>query len=121
MESTGFNSPQRFFKDTIASNGFLVFNVKPIIKINLNGMLLYANDAGVRFLDLLSETLKVPAITYLLEECPVILEPHCSLDLCCNVKDLKYYFSVVAFKEAGYVGLYGYRLIHLNAPGIKVA
>ncbi len=33
---------------------------------------------------------------------------------------MHYYFSVVAFKEAGYVGLYGYRVVHVNTKSSLV-
>jgi|SRR5688572_22054563 len=95
--------------------GNKVYNVKPVIKISLDGILLYANNTGIDFLEMLSDYVKSPALKYLLKECPTILDPHCNLDICCQLYDMKYYFSVVAFKEAGYVGLYGYRLVHTNA------
>jgi hypothetical protein len=97
-----------------------VSNVKPVIKLSPEGILLYANTTGVDFLEMLSDYTRVPALNYLLKECPAILDPHCNIDLCCKLYDLKYYFSVVAFKEAGYVGMYGYRIVHLNSEN-KVA
>ena len=70
---------------------------------------------------MLADQIKRPAIKYLLEKCPGILDPHCNLDLCCKVYDVKYFFSVVAFKEAGYVGLYAYRTVYTNNFGSLVA
>ena len=104
-----------------SSNGTLVHNVRPIIKLSLDGILLYANTTGIDFLEMLSDQVKGPAIKYILEKCPGILDPHCNLDLCFQLYDMKFYFSVVAFKEAGYIGMYSYRQVHLNNPGTLVA
>jgi hypothetical protein len=99
---------------TIDYSGSKVYQVKPVIKISLDGILLYANNTGIDFLDSLSNFTKRPAINYLLETCPTLLDPHCNLDISLQINDMKYFFSVVAFKEAGYVGLYGYRQVHLD-------
>ena len=98
-----------------------VINIKPVIKLSPQGILLHANVTGIDFLDLLSNHLKFPAINYLLKECPSILDPHCNLDLTCRLNNILYYFSVVAFKEAGFVGLYGYRTVLSNTKKMLVA
>jgi len=115
METLGSASKSLRNGNESISEGSLVHNIKPVIKISLDGILLFANNTGIDFLEMLSDYVKTPALKYLLNECPEILDPHCNIDLCCQIYDMKYYFSIVAFKEAGYVGLYGYRLVHTRA------
>lgn len=102
-------------------DGIQVFQVKPVIKLSFDGILLFANSQGIDFLDELSAFVKQPAINFLIKNCPGMLDPHCNLDLCCQLSEIKYYFSVVAFKEAGYVGIYGYRLVHKRNSDSLVA
>ena len=97
------------------------FNVKPVIKLNFGGILIFANSSGIDFLEKLSSHLKVPAIGFLLKYCPSLLDPDCNLDVCLKLEDYNYYFSIVAFKEAGYVGLYGYRIEQNNYKGRVIA
>ena len=121
METGNTNSLQGLRQPKRALGTIRVINVNPVIKLSFDGILLFANNTGIDFLDMLSDYLKTPAVNYLLHECPEILNPHCNLDISCRLYDMNYYFSVVAFKEAGYVGLYGYRTVHTNTSGSLVA
>ena|SRR6187455_3265128 len=102
-------------------DGVQVFQVKPVIKLSFDGILLFANSQGIDFLDELAAFVKQPAIKFLINNCPSMLDPHCNIDLCCQLPDMKYYFSVVAFKEARYIGIYGYRMVRKSANGSLVA
>ncbi len=121
METSKMNKASRLSKSNTADNGIRVHNMNPVIKLTPEGILLFANSTGIDFLEMLADQVKEPALKYLLTNCPEILDPHCSLDLCCKIHEMNYYFSVVAFKEAGYVGLYGYRLVHLHSRDSLVA
>jgi len=101
-------------RHTSSLNSKMGIEIKPIIKISLEGFLISANSTGLDFLELLSAALKVPAISYIINHSPSILDPHCSIDVSYRILDTKYFFSAVAFREAGYVGLYGFRQIHLT-------
>ena len=93
----------------------------PVIKLSLEGILLSANNTGVDFLDMLSDYTKAPAINRLLKTYPSILDAHSNFDFKCRVYDTNYYFSAVAFKEAGFIGIYGYRLVHVTHTDNKLA
>jgi len=110
------------FRDSIrGANSIRIINVKPLIKLSFEGMLLHANSTGIDFLEMLSDYIKSPSIKYLIQSCPGMLDEHCNLDISVRIHDTVYYFSVVAFKEAGFVGMYGYRTVHVGKPGPLVA
>ena len=93
----------------------------PVIKLSLEGFLLAANDTGIDFLEMLSDYSKTPAVYKLLKKCPAILDPESNFDFTCRIYDTNYYFSVVSFKEAGYIGIYAYRIVHLHAAESQIA
>jgi hypothetical protein len=94
---------------------------QPVIKISFEGFLLFANTAGVEFLDVLSDYTKAPALTHLLNKYPDILHPESSMDICIQLYETCFYFSVVAFKEDGYTGIYGYHSVRNCYGDSKVA
>lgn len=104
---------------TVGSNNKM--KADAIIKISKQGMLLYANSSGIEFLDLISKSLKAPAINYILRIHPEILRPNCETDISFRINSMKFYFTVVSFDEAGYVGLYGTRIMQINIAGNMVA
>ena len=79
----------------------------PVIKIDFNGRILYANSASF---ELLHEWL-FPAIEYLpehfLKSNPEILNPDVDYSVPFRMKSTNWNFDVVGFKECGYIGLYG--------------
>lgn len=109
---------RKFSRKGNALNNLQHSEIKPVIKISLDGFLISANTTGIDFLELLADDLKVPAVNYLVKYNPSILDPNCSLDITYRIHDTKYFFSAVAFKEAGYVGLYGFRQVHVSSNGI---
>ena len=86
----------------------------PVIKLSLNGFLLYANPAGVEFLDVFSDYTGTSALTHLVNKFPGILNHNSNMDICIQLYETCYYFSVVAFPEDGYIGIYGYHSIRNN-------
>ena len=118
MGSTAVTSIGRFSIRANAMNNLMHSEIKPVIKISLQGFLISANSTGIDFLELLADDLKVPAINYLVKFNPAILDPDCSFDITYRIHDTKYFFSAIAFKEAGYVGLYGFRQVHINKQGL---
>ena len=111
----------RFVHPGVPGNKVPIITMRPVVKISFEGILLFANSAGIEFLELLSQNTGKPALNYLLKECPSILDSDCSLDINCTLNGKQYFFSVVAFKEAGYTGLYSYSVLHLNDTGKNVA
>ncbi len=121
MKTNHSSESKIFLQNTNAQSGSRFYHLDPVIKLSLNGMLIYANTTGIDFIDMLTDNLKRPALRYLLRTWPEILSPHCNFDFVCQVYDTRYHFSAVAFKEAGYVGLYGYRQVHKNLKNNLVA
>ena len=95
--------------------------VQPVIKISFEGFLLFANSEGVKFLDVLSDYTRTPALTHLLKKYPAILKHDINSDICIQLYETCFYFSVVAFKEAGYTGIYGFRSVRNCCGDSKVA
>jgi hypothetical protein len=102
-----FFSPRRQLKTKSAEG------IMPVVKISMNGFLISANGPGIEFLEQLSSGMKVSSINFIVKSCKALLEPNCSIDLCYELNNMKYFFSAVAFNEAGYVGLYCFRKMQL--------
>ena len=95
--------------------------VLPVIKLSFDGFLLFANSAGVEFLDVLSDYTKKSALTQLIKKYPTILNKDTNMDICIQLYETCYYFSVIAFREGGYTGIYGYRSVRKCCDDSRVA
>ena len=95
--------------------------LQPVIKLSFEGFLLFANNQGVEFLDVLSDYTRKPALTYLFKKYPQLLSPDSNTDICIQLYETCFYFSVVAFREGGYTGLYGYRSVRKSCGDSLVA
>ena len=93
----------------------------PVIKLSFGGFLLFANTAGVEFLDALSGISKAPALTYLVRKFPDLLDPECSRDISIQLFDTCYSFSIIPFKEDGYTGIYCFRSVKSKCGETLVA
>ena len=102
------HQPARMMEPSTTENTFSKKQIKPVIKLSPEGMLLYANSRGVAFLEVVHHEFRMPPVKYLISQYPELLDPACSVDVCIRIKNVSYYFSAVAFTEAGYIGLYGY-------------
>ena len=120
METVNFNQSE-MMRDTPSSGIPGKQAVQPVIKLSFGGFLLFANSQGVEFLDVLSDYTKKPALTYLFKKYPALLNPDSNMDICIQLYETCFYFSVVAFKEDGYTGIYGYRSARNNCGDSLVA
>jgi len=80
----------------------------PVIKLDFKGQLVYANEAAIEFLINSGGIKNGRAIAYIVAMNPGILNPDCALDINIRSGNSNYRFSVVGFREGGYVGLYGF-------------
>ena len=76
--------------------------------------MLYANDAGIDLIKALSSITETPAIRYITDRFPSVLDPGCEGDFEMTANNHRYSFSAIAFPEAGYVGLYFMPVTRVN-------
>ena len=86
----------------------------PVIHIDLNGRIRYANKASFPLLRewncLASDCLP----GYLVEQHPQLVNPEADFDLLIETTGAYFHLDVVGFRESGYIGLYGFRTINKN-------
>ena len=111
MKTLNYSEPDRSTRNTAL----------PVIKFDAHWNIIEANAAGVEFLDLLGGMLSEIPYSTLLANYPSIIKPDCCDDLCITLGADNYYFSAVAFSEAGYLGLYAYRIVYREAVPVRAA
>ena len=87
----------------------------PVIKIDSNGRILYANKASFQ---ILRDWLCTPndyLPEYFLRSNPGILNPDADFSLALMTKEMSLNFDVIGFKESGYIGLYGFDSLENNS------
>jgi len=87
----------------------------PVIKYSFNGELVSANQAGIELLCTIKGASFETTTEYMINNYPHLLKHHCSDDFVLAYKNSKYFFSAVAFDEAGYIGWYCYRIQELQS------
>jgi hypothetical protein len=87
----------------------------PVIKFDATWNVVESNASGIEFLDRIGGFLSEIPPNVLLANHPCIGDPDCCTDICVTLGTDNYYFSAVAFKEAGYLGLYAYRIVYREA------
>ncbi len=93
----------------------------PVIKFDSHWNIVEANGAGVEFLDLMGGIQSEIPSSLLLANYPFISKPDCCQDICITLGTDNYYFSAVAFRELGYLGLYAYRIVYREAVPVRAA
>jgi hypothetical protein len=80
----------------------------PVLKIDTNGKILYANQASFKYLRewINSKNEFIP--NYIININPSILNPDADFSISVNLKSANLKFDVIGFKECGYIGLYGF-------------
>ncbi len=96
----------------IISNGNQLYSPDqsefPVIKINLQGRILYANRASFQ---LLREWLCTPEQNlpeFFLMSNPGLLNAEADFSMPLVTRSIRLNFDVIGFKEQGYIGLYGF-------------
>jgi hypothetical protein len=82
-------------------------SLKPVLKIDIKGKILFANAAVFEFLHDLSwpESDHLPA--YFTGIYPGIFDSNADCTLAITTGQTNFLFDVIGFEEAGYIGLYG--------------
>lgn len=85
-----------------------------VLKIDLNGKILYANQPSFAALeDWLSCRIETLPGCFL-KQYPDILNPEADFSFSISVKSSVFSFDVIGFKESGYIGLYGFDAINVS-------
>ncbi len=93
----------------------------PVIKYSFNGDLVSANQAGIELLCTIKGSSLQKTIEYMISKYPHLLKHHCSDDFVLTYKNIQYFFSAVAFDEAGYIGWYCYNIQELQSNFMESA
>jgi hypothetical protein len=93
----------------------------PVIKFDNYWNIVEAIAPGVEFLDLLGGIQSEIPPSILMANYPCITQSDCCVDICITLGPDNYYFSAVAFPEAGYLGLYAYRIVYREAVPVRAA
>ncbi len=93
----------------------------PVIKYSFNGELVSANQAGIELLCTIKGTSLDKTIEYMISKYPHLLKRHCSDDFVLSYKNIQYFFSAVAFDEAGYIGWYCYNVQEVQSNFLETA
>jgi hypothetical protein len=80
----------------------------PVIKIDFEGTILYANKAAFGLIREWGCVTSRKLPVNLLNSHPELLDQHANVETEFPVSDGVVKFNVIAFSEAGYTGLYGY-------------
>jgi hypothetical protein len=91
----------------------------PVLKIDTNGKILYANNASFECLrDWLSgKSAFLPK--HIIHVNPNVLNPDADFSISVNEKTGVFNFDVIGFRESGFIGLYGFnslRAANVNNP-----
>ena len=86
-------------------------NQMPLVKLDFTMQVIECNETGIEFLNRMGGFLSEKAIWKLVAGNPCLLDESCCDDIVVTIDGDRYYFSAVAFREAGYIGLYGYRMV----------
>ncbi len=82
------------------------FFESPVVKIDSNGKILYANRASFELLNEWLTTSNDCLPDYFLKGNPGILNPNADFSVPFNTGTRNMNFDVIGFKESGYIGLY---------------
>lgn len=93
----------------------------PIIKYSFSGELVFANQAGIELLCTIKGASLEKTIEYMISKYSHLLMHHCSDDFVLTYKSVQYFFSAVAFDEAGYIGWYCYNTRELQSNFMESA
>lgn len=91
-------------------------NMFPVIKFSLDNKVIYHNTAAMAFMSTWGCELdkKIPSqLTKVLPGVFNVAEKFQTKDINIPYKEYLFRFAMIPFKEAGYIGLYGYR-VELN-------
>lgn len=86
----------------------------PVLKIDTNGKILYANHLSLDWLRewLIDQIAYLPK--YIINVNPDVLNPDANFSISVNVKTDVFNFDVIGFKESGFIGLYGFNSKPVN-------
>lgn len=93
----------------------------PVIKYSFNGELVSANQSGIEFLCTIKGASLEKTIEYMISKYPHLMMHHCSDDFVLSYNNIQYFFSAVAFDEAGYIGWYCYNVQKLQSDLLETA
>ncbi len=110
-----FSTPSDLFETTdqvtevsSINNSFPDESNFPVLKIDTNGKILYANHASFEWLHDWINHKNEYLPNYFLDVNPSILNPDADFSMSVNLKTNILSFDVIGFKESGYIGLYGF-------------
>jgi len=92
----------------------------PVIKIDFEGTILYANNAAFELIREWGGAASRKLPVNILNMHPELLDRHSDSETELSSSNRTVKFNVVAFREAGYTGLYGYDMEFFN-PEQKLA
>ena len=93
------------------SSDILLFPDKsnyPVLKIDTNGKILYANNASFEHLREWLNGKNAFLPKHIINVNPDVLNPDADFSISINVKSDVLNFDVIGFKECGFIGLYGF-------------
>jgi hypothetical protein len=102
------------------NNAFPDESMFPVLKIDTNGKILYANHASFEYLREWINSKNEYLPNYFLSYHPNILNPDADFSMSINLKSSVLNFDVIGFKESGYIGIYGFDSMEIKEanPGI---
>ena len=111
-ESTNVENFTNVIEMSIEDNSFPDKSNFPVLKIDTQGKIIYANHASFECLREWLNGKNAYLPKYVIQINPDVLNPNADFSISIDLKTDVVNFDVIGFKESGFIGLYGFNSHH---------